>query len=97
MPGLIETDGIYDTTGCETIGKQRIVRVMLTEPRHNFRNLRVEDELAALQSYGSMSGNTLAHHDVFNVIKRQMFHPLLPDIAVLAARLAGGRRVNHQL
>ena len=39
----------------------------------------------------------LARHDVFNVIKRQMFHPLLPDIAVLAARLAGGCRVNHQL
>jgi len=97
MPGLIETDGVYDTTGRETIGKQRVVRVMLAEPRHDFRSLWVEDELAALQSDGCMSGNTPARHDAFDVIKRQMFHPLLPDVAVLAFRLAGRGGIDHQL
>jgi len=98
MPGLIETDGIYDPTGRETIRQQREVRVMLAEPRHDLRSLRVEDELAALQSHGRPSGDASALHHGYNIIKRQMLYwAFLPDVAVLAFRLAGGRRVNHQL
>lgn len=48
VPGLIETDGIYDTSGRETIRKQRVVRMMLAEPRHDFRSLWVQDKLDTL-------------------------------------------------
>ena len=57
----------------------------------------MKDELAALQANGCPFGDALALHDSTDVIERQMFHLLLPDIAVLAARLAGCCRVNHQL
>jgi hypothetical protein len=98
MPGLIETDGIYDTTGRETIRQQRVVRVMLAEPRHDLRGLRVQDELAALQANRRPLGHASALHDGYNIIKRQMLYwAFLPDVAVLAFRLAGCRRVNHQL
>ena len=69
MPGLIAADGINNTTGRETIGQQCVVRVMLAEPRHDFRGLRMEDELAALQSYGCPFGDALALHDSTDVVK----------------------------
>ena len=97
MPGLMAADDIGDLFRRQPVGEQRVVRVMLAEPRHYFRGLRVEDELAALQSYGRPFGDALALHDSPDVVERQMFHPLLPDVAMLASRLAGCCRVNHQL
>jgi hypothetical protein len=58
------------------------------KPRHDFIGLRMQDELATLQSYDSLFGHTSALHDSLNIFERQMFYFLLPDIAVLAARLA---------
>ena len=48
----------------------------------------MEDELAAFQTDGSMLVHALAGHDLFDLFEREMLDRLLPDVAVLAARLA---------
>ena len=58
---------------------------MLMKPRHDFRSLRMKDELATLQTYGSPLVDASALHDLLDVIKRQVFYWFLPDIAMLAA------------
>ena len=70
MPGLRATDGFYDTAGRETIRQQRVVRMMLAEPRHDFRSLWVQDKLATLQSYGCSFCDAFALHDSSDVIER---------------------------
>ena len=97
VPGMMETDGFDHTIGCETIGKQRVVRVMFVKPCHDFQCLRMENELTTFQAYGRVSCHTSAMHHSLDVIKRQVFYGFLPDIAMLAARLAGSCGVNHQL
>jgi hypothetical protein len=48
----------------------------------------MQNELAALQSYGSPFGDTSALHDSLDVFERKMLHwPFLPDVAMLTARL----------
>jgi len=97
VPGMMETDGSDDKTGSQAIGKQCIVGVMLLELCHNFPRLWVEDELATLQPDGRVSCHTSAFHHLLYVINRKMFHFLLPDVAVLALRLASCGGINHQL
>ena len=71
---------------------------MLLKPRHDFISLRVQDELAALQSYGGSLCHTSVLHDPLNIFERKMLHgPFLPDVTVLALRLTERSRINHQL
>ena len=65
---MMAPDGVNDMTGSKAIGKQGVVWMMLLEPRHDFRSLWMEDELATLQPYGRMACHTSAFHHLLNVI-----------------------------
>ena len=67
--GGFSTNSIYNPMGREAIRQQRVVRMMLLKPRHDFRSLRMQDELATLQAYGCPFGDALALHDSTDVIK----------------------------
>ena len=97
MPGVVVPDGCRYPTWRESVGQQRVVRMVLMEPLHDFVRLRVQDELAALQSDRRSSRDASAFHDSLNVGEWQVFDRLLPDVAMLAARLASGSRIDHQL
>ena len=67
------------------------------EPCHHLIGLRVKNEFATFQAHCGLFGHAAALHDLLNVIQRQVYDGLLPDVAVLAARLASRGGVNHQL
>ena len=56
----------------------------------------MKNKLSTFQAHNRILGNTAACHNLLNVTQRQMFFWLLPNGAMLAARLAFCRGINHQ-
>ena len=76
--------GIDDASRGEAIGQQRVIRVVLMEPRHDFVGLWMQDEFASFKPDGRPARDATALHDAPYVVERQLFTLFLPDVAVLA-------------
>lgn len=76
--------GINDASRGEAIGQQRVIRVVLMEPRHDFVGLWMQDEFTAFEPDGRLARDATAVHDTLDVIKSQVLVLFLPDVAMLA-------------
>ena len=75
-----ETLGIVSQLdGVETVGKKRIVGMMVTEPIEDLGCLWVEEKLTAFKSHGSIGTNTLALHHLHDVVEGKMLMRLFPN------------------
>ena len=82
---------------CEAVGEQRVVAVVFGEPIHDGVGFGVEDKFATFEAHDGAFGHTAAAHDALDIVEREVLGFLLPDGAMLAARLAERGGVNHQL
>lgn len=76
--------GIDNALRSEAIGQQRVIRMVLMEPRHDFVGLWMQDEFASFEPDGRLARDATAVHDSLDVVKRQVLVLFLPDVAVLA-------------
>ena len=76
--------GIDNPLRGQAIGQQRVIRVVLMEPRHDFIGLRMQDEFASFEPDGRLARDATAVHDTLDVIKCQVLVLFLPDVAMLA-------------
>jgi len=76
--------GIDNPLRGQAIGQQRVIRVVLMEPCHDFISLRMQDEFTAFKPDGRLARDATAVHDSLDVIKSQVLVLFLPDVAMLA-------------
>ncbi len=75
--------GIDDASRGEAIGQQRVIRMVLMEPRHDFVGLWMQDEFASFEPDGRSMCDATAAHDSLDVVKSEVLAFFLPDVAVL--------------
>ena len=76
--------GIDNPLRSEAISQQRVIRVVLMKPCHDFISLWMQDEFASFKPDGRPARDATALHDAPYVVERQLFTLFLPDVAVLA-------------
>ena len=76
--------GLDDALRCKGVSEQGVVGMMVVKPCHDFVGLRMQDEFTAFEPDGRLARDATAVHDTLDVIERQVFTLLLPDVAVLA-------------
>ena len=95
--GLVLAHGVYDLVGGKAVGEEGVVRVVLVEPGHYLPVLGMQHELAAFEAYHGPGRNAFAADYGLDFVETEAFVRLLPYGAMLAARLADGRSIDHQL
>ena len=81
---MIAPHGLDDTLWHQGVSQQRVIRVVLMKPCHDFISLWMQDKFASFKSDGRPARNATVLHDVLDVIERQVLTLFLPDVAVLA-------------
>ena len=80
---MVLAHGVDDERRCKSVGQQRVFRVIVLQPRHDFLCLRMEQEFATFEAYDRATCDALALHDGFDFVESEI--------------LAHGVGIEHQL
>ena len=77
MRRLVQADIFNYPFREQSVAQQRVIRMIMGEPFHNLRRLRVKNELASFESDGGSRCHTPAEHNALDVFQRKVLVRLL--------------------